>query len=137
MNRKMTFLAVAGLCGGFGASGLGEPPGLPRRSSSARSSDASASEPKPQKASRRNSRRVRVRQLCKLISVHVQEGVQVEHGEGELLQRLRLEELDAERLLLRGRRPAGGEQVGVLDLAFRVGAGLTLQTLGERLRKLV
>src|SRR5262245_31426654 len=61
MNRKMTALALAGKCGGFGASGFGEPWGLSPRSSSPRSSDASARPPSPTAQSRKKCRRVRAR----------------------------------------------------------------------------
>src|SRR5262245_40651719 len=53
MNKKMTDLAFASCGAALGASGFVSPP--PR--SSPRHIEASASEPKPQKASRRKARR--------------------------------------------------------------------------------
>jgi hypothetical protein len=87
MNRKITAFAFAGWWDDLGASGLTEA----ARNPSCRKREATASVPKPQKASRKKSRRVRVTWECLLISIHVQESVQVEYGQGELAQRLLLQ----------------------------------------------
>src|SRR3954471_6558714 len=100
-------LALSGMCGGFGASGL-------YRAASAccwAISDANASPPTPQKQSVRNSRRFRAYRICSAISVHVKKRVEVEDGEGELFHLrgivgIRGEELHRERLLIGGRKTA-------------------------------
>src|SRR5947207_12121905 len=98
MKRKITALALAGRCAGRAFSGLIAPARVCWRSKI----DASASEPNPQKASRTNSRRVRVTRTC---SLDIEKGVEVEHCQGEFLERLFIHEGRRERALLRHRRP--------------------------------
>ena len=85
MNRKITDLALAlsGMCGGLGASGFMR---SRRAALPAAAWRAKASAPKPQKASRRNSRRLRVMRICSGMRplVHVQKCIQVEHRQREL-----------------------------------------------------
>src|SRR5207249_392875 len=96
------------------------------RRRSSLSSDANANEPNPQQASRRNSRRSRVGRTCG-ISVHVQKGVQVEHGQGELAERMVVEEFRGELPFATRRRPARGERVRQLNLPIMARAGFALQ----------
>src|SRR5436190_13508329 len=82
MNRKMTDLAFASLGDDLAASGF---PAAPQVWSH---NDANASEPKPQKASRKNSRRAG--QKSGLIDI--KKHVEVEYGEGEFFEWLILQE---------------------------------------------
>src|SRR5712671_5355210 len=97
MNRKITDRALAGSGGNLGASGSIPP----ARSSSSCSSDASARPPKPQKASRMNSRRLGVRRTCggrrdTSCSRNIQEPVEIEEGQRELSQWLLMKKRDRE-----------------------------------------
>src|SRR5579871_2359925 len=139
MNRKITARAFAPLwCAGLGARGLGP---LARTCSSC-SSDSNARAPKPPKASRRNSRRVAVGRTWWNISivspsVHVQEGVQIKNRQRKLGERLLAEELDCQRLLLLGRRPANCDEIGTFNLADRIRPGFAEQALCKSGRKFV
>src|SRR5689334_17046925 len=130
MKRKMTDLAFGLRWASLGARGLRTP-------SSARSSccsriPASAIEPKPQNASWMNSRRVRVgRQWFSLLNID--ECIQVEDGQGELLQRMPLQERGAEALLFGRRRAARRQPEGQGDLGRLVGARFPAQPLREGL----
>src|SRR5215475_13323088 len=99
MNRKMTALALAGRCGGRSLSGLSPA----ARNSCCRRIEASASEPNPQKASRTNSRRVRVRRLWvrRLRSgalLDIEKRVEVKEGQGKFPQGLCLQESRSQRV---------------------------------------
>src|SRR4051794_15478407 len=73
MNRKMTDLALAGMGGGFGASGFDF-------ESAAYNMEEYASAPKPQKASQRNSRRFRVQRTCSGILATPRKGTDSNSG---------------------------------------------------------
>src|SRR5262245_7477260 len=91
-----------------------------------------ASPPKPQQASRTNSRRVRVGREWGIGSGDMEEPVQVEHGQGELFGRLVAEEVERQVPLLGGRRSAEGEPEGPIDQAAPVAARLGFEPAGER-----
>src|SRR6266545_5007607 len=111
MKRKITALALAGWCAGRAFSGLN----VPARPCWRNKIDASASEPNPQKASRTNSRRVRVTRTCSGRLLDIKKGVEVEHCEGEFLERLFFQEGRRERALLRLRRPPDRQPIGAFD----------------------
>ena len=98
MKRKITALALASWCGGLGASELSEAP----RARSRCNIEAMAKVPKPQKPSRMNSLRLRVKRTCSGMSVHVEESVEVKHREREFARRLLLDEIDRQPLLFLG-----------------------------------
>jgi len=75
-HHRTAFAGASGRKGGLGASGLTEP-ALAR---SSRNIDASASEPNPQNAFCRNWRRPGRRSVASKL-FHIQEPVQVEHGQ--------------------------------------------------------
>src|SRR5437764_6154765 len=102
MKRMMTDFAFAGSCGLRAASGLTY---FAARACSSESIAANASEPKPLKASVRNSRRLRVgfkwaRRIIE--SIHVKKIVQQEHGQSELRSRIPVQKGE-------GRAPFRGE----------------------------
>src|SRR5437016_3152683 len=109
MKRKITDLALAlsGMCGVFGASGLS----VPALACSRWNREANASPPKPQQASERNSRRFRVMRMCSGILVHVQKCIQVENRESELPQRLGFQEFERELFFLRAGRPSRRQSI--------------------------
>src|SRR6266446_9654067 len=118
MKRKITDRALTGSGGNFGASGSG----VAARSDSSCSSDASARPPKPQKASRMNSRRLRVRRTCGIRgqskcgrSGNIQKPVEVEECQRELSQRLLAEKGGRQISLIICRRSPQCEPVGSLD----------------------
>src|SRR5262245_8528808 len=91
MKRKITDRALTGSGGFFGASGSG----VAARSDSSCSSEVSARPPNPQKASRMNSRRLRVRRMCGRRgqansgrSGNIQKPIEVEEGQRKLGQGL-------------------------------------------------
>src|SRR5437867_12132728 len=94
MKRKITALAFDGWCAGRAFRGLTAPA---RAACCWCRIDAKASEPNPQKASRTNSRRVRVTRTCSGRSLDIEKGVEVEQCEGEFLERLLFQEGRCER----------------------------------------
>src|SRR6266487_2757650 len=130
MKRKITAFAFAGWCAGRASSGL---VALARACCWCRI-DASASEPNPQKASRTNSRRVRVTRTCSGRLLDIEKGVEVEHGEGEFFERLFFQEGRRKRALLRHRRAPDRQPIGAFDEPASVVAGLLLQPFGKRPR---
>src|SRR5262245_12227153 len=111
MKTKITARALAGRCGIFVASGLT----VPARACCSSKSDARASPPKPQKASRMNSRRVRVRRKCGQISLDIKKRVEVKHRERELLHRLLAQEGEREFAFLLRRGAAQRQPISALD----------------------
>src|SRR6185295_5796508 len=127
MKRKITDFAFGVSVASFGASGLIRP-------SSARSRcwwriDASASEPKPQNASWMNSRRVRVGRESLW---NIKERIQIEEGQGELFERLLLQELQREAFLVGRRRPVRGQAEAELDLRGGIRSRFAHQPFRER-----
>src|SRR5262245_37328524 len=133
MNRKMTARALAGRWGGFAASGSA---GAARACSWSKSA-ASARPPKPQKASRMNSRRERVGRAWGQASGDIQELIEVEQREGEFPQWLLAQEGERQRTLVGGRRPAQRQPEPPLDDPLRLAARLPPQAAGERLGQFV
>src|SRR4051794_22856355 len=122
MNRKMTDRAFDGKWAAFAASAET----VPARSCSCWSSEARASPPKPANPSRMNSLRVRVGRLCGSgngrgkVSPDIEEPVQVEDGEGEIVQRLVEKERERRGPFGLGRRTAQGQAERPVDGAGRV-----------------
>src|SRR5262249_18067718 len=133
MKRKMTARALAGRWGGFAASGSAGAAWACSWSKSA----ASARPPKPQKASRINSRRERVGRTWGRASGDIQELIEVEQREGEFPQRLLAQERERQRTLVGGRRPAQRQREPPLDDPFQIAARLPPQAAGERLGQFV
>ena len=121
MNRKMTARALAGWCGGLGASGIGDRRRGPAPGSGARPAPGRRSR---SKASRTNSRRVRVARAC---------GHRVRQGTYRNPLRLNTARANSlvvwsrrnrqrEGFLARRRRPAQRQPEGAVDQRSRVSA---------------
>src|SRR5262245_2358443 len=111
MKTKITARALAGRYGIFAASGLT----VPARALCSSKSDARASPPKPQKASRMNSRPVGVRRKCGQISLDIKKRVEVKHRERELFHRLLAQEGEREFALVWHWRAAQCQPIGAFD----------------------
>ena len=139
MNRKTTDLALAlsGMCGVLAASGFMLAVVAARRSCCC-SMAPKASAPKPQNASQRNSRRLRVIRICSdMVLVHVQKRVQVEHRQGKLARRLRFEKCDGLLQLFKLRWTPRDQAVSQIHLLARIGARFGREPLGQRFSLLV
>ena len=66
-----------------------------------------------------------------IMSVHVQEGVEVEHGQRELLEGLPSQKLHFASSFSRIRHSAERQPVGALDLLIGIRARLKLHPAGE------
>src|SRR5678815_5210515 len=128
MKRKITALALAGWCAGRAFSRLIAPARACWRSKI----DASASDPNPQKASRTNSRRVRVTRTCSGRLLDIEKGVEVEQGEGKFLDRLFFQEGYCECALRGRRRSAHREPVGAFDEPASVVSVFLLEPFRKR-----
>src|SRR5436190_5461403 len=128
MKRKITAFAFAGWCAGRANSGLIAPARACWRSRM----DANASEPNPQKASRTNSRRVRVTRTCSGRLLDIEKGGEVEQGEGKFLDRLFFQEGHRERALRGRRRSANREPVSAFDEPASVASVFLLQPFRKR-----
>src|SRR5215218_8841275 len=116
MNRKITEVALAGMCTGLGA--RGSP--TPARACSRCKIEARARPPMPPKASRTNSRRVRVGREWGRASPYIKESIEVEDRQGELLQGLIAEEVERGFPLGRRRRSAEAQPERPVDRAGEV-----------------
>src|SRR5262249_1956962 len=114
MNRKTQCFALAGKCGGLAASGLVAAAFDSRES---RSSRARLANPPP--AWNRNPRR----------SIGIDELVQVKEHATHLLERLPFQKIQHRGGFRVFRGPRQRETPGVVDLLFRIGAGLFAKTL--------
>src|SRR5262245_22606908 len=140
MKRKMTDRALTGSSGLFGASGST----VSARSDSSCNSEASARPPKPQKASRMNARRFRVRRTCGRRgqancgrSGDIQKSVEVKESQRELGQRLLAEKAGRQFPLVVRRRSPESEPVRPLDDRHLVAARFLLEPAGQRRGQLV
>src|SRR5437868_5171069 len=121
MNSTMTDLALAGNCGGRAARGFAEA----ARTRSSASIAPKAMEPKPQKASARNSLRLQVGLECALIRlIHIQKVVNQKHGQTKFAWRILLQKLQRDPALNRCRRTPQRKLIGAIDLAGCRGSGI-------------
>src|SRR5688572_4888417 len=128
MNRKITECALAERCATLAASGFA--------ALCCPIIEANASPPKPQNASRMNSRRVRVSWICP--SFHIQKGIQVEDRQcklfsanAELALRIfqKLNRLCSLRFV---RRTPCRQTIGSFNRPQRVAGALPFQPLRKR-----